>query len=287
MEGIRHVPNNDLPIIGPWISRAGQVRAMMATPCTIEPEVWVLAGFHSLPMLVWSLFKPDAFDMTTERLGRKHKKHRKRRFKFGGLIFDEEFEKGKGKLRWAVFSLGQLAERIGWWMLIIDASTELAVHWTSTAYTWSGCPTPQGAAAKTACSDMRGSVSGGSDVFAGWNAVYAQAPLTAAISRIFVPPGRNSVPMLNFEITDPPAPWPRSPSIQVHLMDLKSGTIYESFDFSDPTKPAKGRGVYMNPGYFNPERQWGIRIDWAPGYFWIKGELTVVSEQPYGIDFDP
>lgn len=287
MAGVRNVPNTDIPIIGPWISRVGQVRAMMATPCTIEPEVWVLAGFHSLPGLIWSLFKPDAFDQTTERLGRKHKKHKKRRFKLGGMILDEDMFARKGKLQWAIFKLGHLAERVGWWMLIIDASTELAVHWTSTAYTWSGCPTPQGACAKTACDDMRGSVSGGSDIFAGWNAVYAQAPLTAAISRIFVPPGRNSVPMLEFEITDPPAPWPRSPAIQVRLMDLKSGEVFENWEFNDPTQRAQGRHVYMNPGYFQPERQWGIMIDWAPGYFWIKGSLTVVSEAPYGIDFDP
>lgn len=284
---MRNLPNEDIPIIGPWIGRIGQVRATMATPCTIEPEVWVLAGFHGVPRLLWSLFKPDAWDLTTERFQRGHKKKRRRRFRFGGMIEDVDF-RGRGKgLQWAVFRLGSLAERVGWWFLIVDASTELAVHWTSTAYIWSGCPVPMGSSAKLVCDDIVGNPAPTGGTFAQWNVGYTQPPLEATISRIFVPPGMVASPALNFEIGTPPDPYPAAQQIEIRLVDLTSGGVYDEWTFGDPSKPRRGRGVWMNPGYLNPERQWAMEYQTNGGYFLIKGSLTVNASPVQGFEFDP
>lgn len=287
MANIRNVPNDQLPVIGPWLGRIGQVRATMATPCTVDPAVWVLAGFSGAPKLIWSLFKPDAFDLVTERFDRPHKKKRKRRFRFGGMIDDSAYTPGKKGLRWAVFNLGKLAERVGWWFLIIDASTELAVHWTSTAYIWSGCPVPQGSSAKSAANDTLGNDPPTGGVFAGWGVVYTQPPLEATLSRIYVPAGMQASPMLKFEINKPGGGLPVATSVRIRLMDLASGQPYQQWDFDNPEVARTGSYVWMNPGLLNPAREWGIDFQTNGGYFQLKAELTVNASPVQGFEFDP
>lgn len=133
-----------IPLIGDSIARVGQIIDIAEQPCTLDPIIVVEAVFHDAPKMLWSIFKPDTMDLTTERAGLRHKKKPKKGFN----IFDElesSVPVPKGKVGQAVFHLGSMAERIGWYVLIVDATTEFLVNWTSTVYEWSGCDNPNGA----------------------------------------------------------------------------------------------------------------------------------------------
>jgi len=127
-----------IPVIGKSIARVGQVFDVVTQSCTPDPVVYVEALFHDAPKLLWSVFKPDVNDLVVARAGIDHKKKPKRGFN----IFDQlesSIKMPKGRVGTAVFHLGQAAERVGWYLLIVDATTEFAVNWTSTVYEWSGC----------------------------------------------------------------------------------------------------------------------------------------------------
>lgn len=127
-----------IPVIGKSIARVGQVIDIVSQPCPLDPVIAVEAFWHDVPTLLWSLFKPDVNDLVTERAGIKHKRKPKRRFN----IFDSlqgDIQMPKGRIGTAVFHLGSMAQRVGWYLLIADATTEFLVNWTSTVYEWTGC----------------------------------------------------------------------------------------------------------------------------------------------------
>ena len=130
-----------LPVIGPWARKVGQVIDIMATPCNVDGIIAVQAAFIAIPRLVWSLTKPDPMDLVTNRWGGGHQKRRKRRFRYTDLTMPLNVPK-PGEWGWATFKLGNLAERAGWYLLVVDATTEFVVLWTSTAYQMSGCEVP-------------------------------------------------------------------------------------------------------------------------------------------------
>lgn len=127
-----------IPVIGKSIARVGQVYDIVSQPCTPDPIVMVQALFHDAPKLLWSVFKPDVQDLAVDRAGIRHKKKPKRGFNIFDML-DSSVQMPKGRTGWAMFHLGHMAERIGWYLLIVDATTEFAVNWTSTVYEWSGC----------------------------------------------------------------------------------------------------------------------------------------------------
>ena len=130
-----------IPLIGKSIARVGQVIDIVQQPCALDPVITVEALWHDVPTLLWSLFKPDVNDLVTERAGLKHKRKPKRRFN----IFDElhsSIPVPKGVVSTAVFHLGSFAQRVGWYLLIADATTNFLVNWTSTVYEWHGCDIP-------------------------------------------------------------------------------------------------------------------------------------------------
>jgi len=130
-----------IPIIGNDIYQVGQVYNIFAQPCAPTPTIWVEAFFANIPMLVWSFVKPDPTDYLTERFGSTHKRRRKNRFRVDEIDIGKPAN-GKGYLRWISFTGTRIAERIGWYFLVIDATTDFAVNWTSMAYRYTGCQDP-------------------------------------------------------------------------------------------------------------------------------------------------
>lgn len=133
LSGARSIPG-----IGKSIARVGQVLDIVAQPCAFDPIVAVTAFWHDAPKLLWAIFKPDVQDLVTDRAGIKHKRRPKRGFNIFQAL-DSSVQLPKGRIGTAIFPLGQLAERIGFYLLVVDATTEFAVNWTSTVYEWSGC----------------------------------------------------------------------------------------------------------------------------------------------------
>ena len=136
-----------IPIVGDDIYQVGQVLDILATPCAVDPVIAVTGFFSYLPRLAWSLTKPTPFDNAVDRIGRRHKRRRYRRFDIHTIDLPDAV--GKPGLQRVMFTLGTAAERIGWYWLVMDATTDFAVNWTSMAYEWSGCQVEGAAQAAT------------------------------------------------------------------------------------------------------------------------------------------
>lgn len=140
------MPLYKLPVVGPWISRVGQVVDIVSLPCNPDPIMWVEGFFTSVPYLIWSLFKPDPIDQTWERFGFPGAGHRHARFRMGGALEGIKIPIPRSARTAALFRLGSLAQRIGWWFCIVDAGTKFAVNWATATYAYAGCIDPEGAA---------------------------------------------------------------------------------------------------------------------------------------------
>lgn len=124
-----------------WARKIGYVEHAWAQPCNISPIVAVLAAFDATPYMLIALYKPDLFDEATERLQRTHRKRRRGRFTFVDW-FRAGYQIPVGRFQIAWFNIGAWAQRIGWYMLILDAGAGWLVNWTTAAYKWSGCEVP-------------------------------------------------------------------------------------------------------------------------------------------------
>jgi len=129
----------DIPIIGKQIAKVGKVYDIMQMPCAPTPEIWTLAFFYGIPRLLWSLYKPDPLDETWSRVGRTRGVKRRQKMRYTEE-YTNDIKVGSG-LRWVRWA-GDWVQRIGWWMLIADAATSHALYWTSAAYAFEGCKTP-------------------------------------------------------------------------------------------------------------------------------------------------
>ena len=125
-----------IPVIGKEIAKIGHIYDMAVLPCKPTPEIWVLAFFYAVPNLLWSLYKPDPLDDVWSRVGRRRGIKRRQR-----MTFIEEYTEEiplKPSLRWVRFA-GDWAQRVGWWMLIVDAAIDHAMYWQSGAMAFEGC----------------------------------------------------------------------------------------------------------------------------------------------------
>lgn len=129
-----------IPIIGDDLYQVGQVYDVVATPCATNLWVSVYAFWQYTPYAVWSVLKPDPFDQVTERFGRVHKRKRKHRLHVADKASGRKIDLNRPQ--WVVFKLGATIQRVGWYLSIIDATTDLLINWTSTTWSFSGCKTP-------------------------------------------------------------------------------------------------------------------------------------------------
>jgi len=137
----QHMTIYDVPQIGNWVGRVGHVIDILGRPCQAEMDVMVYAVWANAPRLLLALYKPDRLDLVTQRWQGGHKSRNKRKFK----IIDElapktPVPKGAGWAMWTI--AGDLAQKIGYYVMVVDATTDFAVHWTSTAYALAGCKVP-------------------------------------------------------------------------------------------------------------------------------------------------
>lgn len=128
----------DVPFIGPWPSKIGHIQKLWATPCSPSPTIWVKAFWHDLPWLVWSFVKPEAVDLTLNRFREGHHSKKRRRFPVMHRQ-GPDIPVPKGAAGWAAFTVSQAAQRVGFYLLVVDATLDFAINWQSTAYMWEGC----------------------------------------------------------------------------------------------------------------------------------------------------
>lgn len=129
-----------VPIIGDDIYQVGQVFKILDQPCTTNPTLAVQAAWSYAPTLIWTLLKPTPFDNAANRLARRHKTRRYRKLHIHHL--QQLIPDSNNKVYTAFFNLGFAIERVRWYLLIADATTDFALNWTSMAYQWNGCTVP-------------------------------------------------------------------------------------------------------------------------------------------------
>lgn len=148
-----------IPLIGPWTSRIGKVNRILGFPCHPTPEVWTEAFFYAGAHAILSLLSPTCMDYAMSRFGRQNPRGRHgrpggqppRKPKLGTdpykmLPLRKIALTDKGGL-WALRG-AELLRALGWYLTLIDATTDGLLNWTSLAYQWSGCDQPGSATAQ-------------------------------------------------------------------------------------------------------------------------------------------
>lgn len=277
-----------LPIIGDDIYQAGQVVDIFSQPCAPEPTIMVKAFFANVPMLIWSLYKPDPFDYLTTRFGRGHKRRRKGRLHVGNI---DTAPPGSGKgARWVSFTGTKIAERVGWYFLVADATTDFAINWTSMAYRFSGCQDPLSGYAQSIDNDgfeflstgARFGFSGGTPSFTtGYTAFSASVAKTN--------PGPRGVSgFAEFGLR----PAASRGTVQKVEIEQQVGAVFTNVD-ADLTTPnredymaASGTNLIYNS--FEPAATYRLFMTCTPG--WIKVTrwgLTISGFDEPGVGPDP
>ena len=239
-----------VPVLGKVIYGAGQVYEIVTQPCTPNPNIVIKAFFANIPMILWSIVKPDPVDFLTERFGRGHHRRRKRRWEIDKIDIGTPSGKG-GHLRWAAFAGTQLQQRIGWYFLIVDATADFVINWTSMAYRFSGCQEPDsgyGSARRTvateyfhdntalqvtyntwsmngpfiaSAADVRALLPGPRIVTATLRCGLPSLVPAATISRIWLETNRGGIPEINeMTLNDPGRPGPQVATIALPVYNL-------------------------------------------------------------------
>lgn len=129
----------DVPIFGTHFQKIGRVIDLWADPCRPDPIVWVYAFWQAIPTFAASITKPDLIDIDIAHRRGKPRKGVKNRFISVGESFDQLITVNVP--RWVPFRLWEIAQRIGWYFLVADATEQGAINWISLAYRYNGCQT--------------------------------------------------------------------------------------------------------------------------------------------------
>lgn len=170
----------DIPIIGDQLAKINHAIDLWANPCMPNAEIWIYGLFHSVPTLAISLLKPEIIDLNIEHRGRKPRKGKKLRFIPDILFRDALVEIPVPK--WHVFQVYEFSQRIGWYFLVLDATTDFVINWQTMAYQWQGCqevnPPPYFIAEIPAASSMTGFTDGWFPLPWGFTTQHRIVPLT-------------------------------------------------------------------------------------------------------------
>ena len=132
--------NPQIPFVGKWKAKVTYIEKMWAQPCGASPTLMVLGAFAALPSIAWAIFQPDCLDHTFDRIGRPHGRRRRPTFKVED--FASPLAAPKSGWGWAMFQGAKLAQRAGFYALLIDAYLDWHIAGTSLAFQWNGCEDP-------------------------------------------------------------------------------------------------------------------------------------------------
>lgn len=240
-------PISKLPVVGRWYGRIGQVYQIWSMPCSPDPLIAVYAAWVSAPRLLWSLFKPDFMDLKYDQIKSGFRRHgRKGKFK----IHEEQggaYARPKG-VGWQIFRVAEAAQKIGWYLSIIDVTTEGLVNWSTLTYQYSGCLTPDMAyAIQDNSSIFVYGTTGAPQTIGGW-IPKAVKGLGAGPTSIAVPQSWNYMvtAQLTTEGVDVPGRGKGAPSLQV--VNTNDGIVVATMDRTDYPDGTTG---FLGVGYIN------------------------------------
>ena len=143
-------PWDAFPFVGGALQKVGIANEIGMMPCNPDPFMWVKGAFQATPYLVWSLACPEPLDakfLTIQgpaKGKRTHRLNRRFRMKNAGLLPASVFDNA-GRI--ALWRLGALAQRIGFYFIIIDAVPDFLINWSTLTMEYAGCLAGQ----KTSC----------------------------------------------------------------------------------------------------------------------------------------
>lgn len=240
-------PISKVPVIGRWYGRIGKVYKIWSMPCSPSPIIAVYAAWVSAPRLLWSLFKPDFADYKYEQIKSGFKRHGRRgKFK----IHEEKpgaYPTPRG-MGWQIFRIAEAAQRIGWYLSVIDATTEGLVNWSTLTYEYSGCLTPDMAYANLDATG--GGTYGpgpGTYTITDWTVKDVKG-LGTGPTGVSVPAGWNYMVTAQITTEGVETPdWPKtSPTCQV--VNTTDGTVIANMD---KTPNPDGTSSFLGVGYIN------------------------------------
>lgn len=285
-----YVPGQNIPFIGHNFARIGRVMDIVAQPCDVDPIVAVEAFVYSGLLMSATLFKPQYLNDQEEHFQHREilrpRRHGKRR-----INVDEELPglgPGLKRVGWWIIHIGELAQRVGWYFLIIDAGTQMAVNWTSLAYLWTGCTDPTSGNAK---SNLNWTA--GSPIFAGgyvdqWQPFYATYPCWS--STAWVGTLADGPTIFTGEVSYQPSevPGKQATSVVVQFENILTGETSPPHELKPTDPPYRGATwASKRLGFTANRQQWGCKILSADGYFGLKGEMRLRQSNLEGIGPDP
>jgi hypothetical protein len=277
----------DVPVIGPWTAKVGHITDMWGNPCSVSNQVGFYAFWQALPRLIITLTKPDSFDLVTERWGKKHKRRRLKRFKIEDLILPIKPPNGIGPA-WVFYHLGHWAERAGWYMLVVDATLDFAIHWTSTAYSWSGCEVPGSPYCNmNSENDVVLTGDAGDFTFSSWN-VQHQVIFAGDSTGIACPAGYDV--SCGFELRQVPlgVPLPEGKLTGVKLIDTVDGRVWAEDRDNGMTGPLPGFGAAGREWGFNqPAHDLTVVFTKTEGFIRVSGSIWASGIKSTGLTYDP
>jgi hypothetical protein len=278
-----------IPFIGGDIYQAGQVYDIVSQGCAPDPWIAVKGFFAYTPQLLFSLLKPELWDVTFTRKGRRHRTIRRRGFE---ALFTVEMPAPKSPgVYWALAHSFQLVERLGWYFIVVDATTDFAVNWSSMAYTFSGCQTGLAHTASFSSSGHRiGAVANGGWISVTGDAYIADPPAGASASAIALL--ESSPHTIVAHVTGHTTPFrgDNGGMIGARLIRHHGGQqdllpLTHSFDAGEKTGFSVAEADYLGntAGWtYTLQTQWGGGIAWIDS---MHVELTMAP--PSGLDADP
>lgn len=257
---------SDIPIIGPWMGKIGRLQQIQAIPCNPTPKIMAYAFWQQLPFLIYTLTVPDCEDIIQGAIGGfRHKHRRGLHIKDGHVVPGHPPEPGIG---WRAFDLWELSDKVGFWMMIIDASLDLEINWMSTAYQYSGCGVASPSFAQWEAPAGSDVVGGGLDWHPFPMVLTQQASLIADQTTFAIPPRSNYSYATNIRCV--PGPFqPATTSIGIRLTD-NNGLVVGS-----ATGDPDGNGNYNTlmygqlAGDIDHYRSFTLEASKAPGLFYI------------------
>jgi len=264
-----------IPIVGSQIYKVGQVADIVTQACSPDPEIYILAAFANVPMLLWSLVKPDPVDYVADRFGQHHHRRRRNRFSIGDINIGDPGQ-GNGHLRWASFRGTQILQKVGWYFVVIDATTDFLVNWHSMAYRYSGCQDPTSGYAQSTDDNGFEFLSGGADFgCSGGSPSFTPgfAAFTGSVGTLL--PGAHSI-AANISFVDRPGSVMGTVT-GVELRSSNPNTGNTPIDISALGPGGNQGGSFLRNGYnvLEPAQSYTLWIKSTPG--WIRVQRWSLS----------